>query len=71
MTTQTRQELLRVLAELGEQFPDMRLGQLLANVAYWARGPANESVWDATDEELLAAAKELLKRQKTARPSVA
>ena len=56
MTT-PRQELLEVLRELSELFPDWRFGQLVANVATAARGPQVESIWDSEDEELLAAAR--------------
>ena len=52
-----RQEVLRVLAELSEVCPQIRLGQLMANLSYQARGSANESIWDMEDEELLAAAR--------------
>jgi hypothetical protein len=55
MTT-TRTELLKVLAELSEECPEMRMGQLIANLATLARGPVVEAIWDAEDEELLAAA---------------
>jgi hypothetical protein len=71
MNSQVRRELLRVLRELSDDYPDQRLGQLVANLSYAAKGPANESVWDARDEELLAAANELLQGREKARPSVA
>lgn len=58
--TESRQELLRLLGELSDADPDLRLGQLLANLATQARGPAAESVWDCEDEELSAAAERLL-----------
>jgi hypothetical protein len=60
MTDATRRELLRVLDELSATAPDVRLGQLVANLSYLARGPANESVWDVEDTELLAAARKHL-----------
>lgn len=62
MKGSTRNELLEVVAELGELAPELRLGQLIANVATLARGPQAESVWDAEDEELLAAAETLRDR---------
>ena len=71
MSSALRRELLQVLAKLGERYPDQRLGQLVANLSYAARGPVAESVCDAQDEGLLRAAKELLDRQERARPSVA
>jgi hypothetical protein len=60
MTTATRTELLQVLAKLSAECPEMRLGQLIANLATLARGAAAEAVWDAEDEELLAAARRQL-----------
>ena len=51
----SREELLQVLGELGELFPDWRFGQMIANVATSARGPHVEGIWDSEDEELLAA----------------
>jgi hypothetical protein len=53
-------ELLSVLAELSAECPQMRVGQLIANLATLARGPAVESIWDAEDEELFAAARRQL-----------
>lgn len=58
--TSEREELLRLLAQISEEAPDMRLGQLVANVATLARGASVEAIWDAEDEELAAAAQRLL-----------
>jgi hypothetical protein len=55
-----RQELLKLLAQLSEADPELRLGQLIANLATLAQGVKPEAIWDAEDEELLAAAKRLL-----------
>ena len=60
-SSETRQELLRVLSELGEEYPQARLGQLVSNLATLAKGPTVEAIWDAEDEELLEAAKRQLK----------
>jgi hypothetical protein len=46
-----RTELLASLAELSQQYPDWRLGQLLANISGWA----DQDVWDAEDSQLLEA----------------
>jgi hypothetical protein len=59
MTT-TRGSLLRLLADLSEEAPDLRLGQMIANLATLARGANVEAIWDAEDEELVAAAQRLL-----------
>ena len=60
MTSEIRRELLRVLDELSAQCPDVRFGQLLANLATLAKGPTVEAIWDAEDEELLQAARRQL-----------
>jgi len=57
MMDPTRHEVLRLLTQLSEEAPEVRLGQLIANLSYLARGLANESIWDMEDEELLQAAK--------------
>ena len=60
MTTSTREELLSVLAELSAACPEMRFGQLLANLSSLAKGLSAEGLWDAEDEELLVAARKQL-----------
>jgi hypothetical protein len=57
MTSPIRQELLAVLCELSAVCPEMRFGQLIANLSTLARGLSAEALWDAEDEELLAAAR--------------
>jgi hypothetical protein len=64
MTSQVRQEVLRVLSDLSECCPDVRFGQLIANLPYMAKGPANEAIWDLEDEELLAAARKHLEERR-------
>ena len=51
----TRHELLRQLTRLSELAPDIRLGQLIANLATMADAPWDETLWDLEDEKLLAA----------------
>ena len=60
MTNPIRGELLSILAELSAACPEMRFGQLIANLATLARGASASNVWDAEDEELLSAAKRQL-----------
>jgi len=60
-----RQELIQLLRELSELRPAMRLGQLVVNVAQWARGPTIDATWEATDEEMILAAKEHIQRHRT------
>jgi len=56
MINQVRQEVLQVFAEFSELVPEVRLGQLMVNLSYLARGLSNESIWDMEDDELLAVA---------------
>jgi hypothetical protein len=55
-----RNELLAVLAELGAACPQVRFGQLIANLSTLAQGLTAEGLWDVEDEQLLAAAREQL-----------
>ena len=55
MFTENRQEILRLLERLSELTPDVRFGQLIANLSYLAVGPTNEAIWDMEDEQLVAA----------------
>jgi hypothetical protein len=69
MNTPVRREILLVLQELGSFCPDVRFGQLIANLSYLARGATTEAIWDMEDEELLAAAKQHLEHlQRRAAP---
>jgi len=54
---ETKQDVLQALSELVTHCPDVRFGQLIANLACIARGPTPEAVWDMEDDELLAATK--------------
>lgn len=60
MTENDRTELFAALAELAHRYPHWRLGQLVANIAGWA----DIDVWDATDEQLLVAARDHLRQVK-------
>jgi hypothetical protein len=60
MISPVRQEILNVLAELSETVPEVRLGQLMANLSYLARGLSKEAIWDLEDEELLESARKHL-----------
>ncbi len=55
MITAQRQEILQLLERLSELTPDVRFGQLIANLSYLAVGPTNEAIWDMEDDQLLAA----------------
>ena len=58
MSPSNAQRLVAALEELRKMYPDWRFGQLVANVAYWAKGPTNEAVWDVEDEEFIKAAED-------------
>jgi hypothetical protein len=55
MITPERKQILQELEQLSELTPDVRFGQLIANLSYMAIGPTNEAIWDMEDEQLLAA----------------
>ena len=55
MIATQRQEILRLLERLSELAPEVRFGQLIANLSYLAVGPTNEAIWDMEDELLLTA----------------
>jgi hypothetical protein len=63
MSALLRRELLDLLAELSALHPNWRFGQLVENVAMWAKGPGAEAIWDVEDEELLQAIKRHLAEQ--------
>lgn len=71
MTSETRRELLQVLADLSEACPDVRLGQLVTNLSYLASGPSNSAAWDVEDEQLLQAARDHLNEWRTRQSATA
>ena len=54
MISATRREALDVLAELCELSPDVRLGQLMAQLGFLGQDQTDRSLWDIDDEQLLA-----------------
>ena len=64
MTTSLRTKLLKTLEELGNQHPNWRFGQLIINVAVWAREHNPVELWDLEDEFLLDAIKTHLQQRK-------
>ena len=67
----TRQEILARLARLSKLTPEMRFGQLIANLSYLAVGPTNEAIWDMEDEQLLEAIKHHITALSERQPNVA
>ena len=58
MISLTRQEILRHLERISELDPDVRFGQLVANLAFLAAGPWDETLWDLEDDALLLAVRQ-------------
>jgi hypothetical protein len=54
MIPKIQREALAVLAELCDQSPDVRLGQLLAHLGFLGEDQTGRSLWDIEDEQLLA-----------------
>jgi hypothetical protein len=50
-----KQEILRALEAMCQRYPEMRFGQMVANISSWAMGPKSESVWDVEDDAFLKA----------------
>jgi len=71
MTPSGRHELLRLIEEMSDGYPEFRLGQLIANLAFWARGDQEGAVWNVEDEELMAAAREQIRNAKRREHTVA
>jgi hypothetical protein len=59
MTESTRAEILTRLGRLSELAPDMRFGQLIANLAFMVAGPWDQTLWDLEDEQLLKAVRQM------------
>ncbi|MGH9782555.1 MAG: hypothetical protein ACRD88_00070 [Terriglobia bacterium] len=64
MSTQVRKDILQILAELSQCCPEVRFGQLIANLSYMAKGPTNEAIWDVEDEQLLEVARKHLEERR-------
>jgi hypothetical protein len=54
-----RQEILARLTRLSELALDLRFGQLIANLAFMAAGPWDQTLWDLEDEKLVEAIRQL------------
>jgi hypothetical protein len=70
MIDTTRQQLLERLTHLSELAPDIRFGQLIANLATMADGPWDETLWNMEDEKLLGAATQFTADLGQRRPSM-
>jgi len=60
MNVEARTELMSVLTELSQLWPEMRLGQLVAYLTDRADVPYRNAIPEIEDEEMLPAAREVL-----------
>jgi hypothetical protein len=65
MTTTTGDDLLAAMQELRTLFPDWRMGQLVASLTQAAGRDREGAIWDVEDDELLAAARRLIERNRS------
>jgi hypothetical protein len=64
MTISIADELVEAMGELRDLFPDWRMGQPVANLVTAAGGTDTAAIWDVEDEQLLAAARRLIERNR-------
>jgi hypothetical protein len=64
MNVTVADELLEAMSELRALFPDWRMGQLVANLVTAAGGTDASAIWDMEDDQLLAAARRLIERNR-------
>jgi hypothetical protein len=64
--TALRQQLLQAIAEMWDLHPEWRLGQMIQNVAGWARQPTEpiDPTWDVEDEEFLTTMRAHIERRR-------
>ncbi len=58
------EELIEALSQLRVVFPDWRMGQLVANLVTASGSTDASAIWDIEDNELLAAARRLIERNR-------
>jgi hypothetical protein len=71
MIDPVRQEILSHLERLSELSPEVRFGQLIANLAFLAAGPWDQTLWDLEDAQLLTALRQHVADLKQRQQSVA
>jgi hypothetical protein len=68
VTPAPQYELIEKLADLQQLSPDVRFGQLLANVGFLVEDQTDQSLWEVEDARLLEVMEkhrvDLLKRQR-------
>jgi hypothetical protein len=69
MIQATQHELIEKLVDLQQLSPDVRFGQLLANLGFLVEDQTDQSLWDVEDVRLLEVMEkhrlDLLRRQET------
>ena len=71
MTNPLRQDIIRKLERISELAPELRFGQLIANLANLSVGPWDLTLWDLEDEQLIVGIDQLLADLQRRQPSVA
>ena len=64
MNVSVADELVEAICELRQLFPDWRMGQLVANLVTAAGGTEAAAIWYMEVEQLLAAARRLIERNR-------
>jgi hypothetical protein len=61
-------QLIQAVEEMWDLHPGWRLGQMIENVALWARQPTEpiDPTWDVEDEELLTTLRGHIERRRKA-----
>ncbi len=60
MINAERENLIRLVTELSVAAPELRFGQMIANLSSMADSAVVDSIWDVEDDELAAAAQRLV-----------
>jgi hypothetical protein len=55
--------VVEAISRLLAEYPHWRFGQALSNASMWARGPVENAVDEVTDDELIRAIDDHLKRR--------
>jgi hypothetical protein len=64
MSLSANNDLTKALVELRGLFPGWRMGQLVANLVMAAGGTDGGAIWEIEDEQLLAAARRIIDRNR-------
>jgi hypothetical protein len=64
MSRSSNEELIEAISELNLLFPELRMGQLVANLVTATGGMDAGAIWDIEDGQLLVAARRLIERNR-------